>query len=80
MRKSTLLVGLVLFVASQLGTRAAEFSAQQKQRLAKGHRHEKAGWTYLHLEGEARERGFQHGYLMAKGIAAAIRVTAADQN
>ncbi len=80
MRKSTLLVGLVLFVASQLGSLAAELSAQQKQWLAKGHRHEKAGGTYLHIEGEARERGFQHGYLMAKEIAEAIRVTAGEKN
>ena len=78
MRKSTLLVSLVLFVASQLGSLAAELSAQQKQWLAKGHRHEKAGWTYLHIEGEARARGFQHGYLLAKEIAEAIRVTAAQ--
>ncbi len=46
----------------------------QQQWLAKAHRHEKAGWIYLHIEGEPRERGFQHGYLLAKEIAEALRI------
>ena len=43
-------------------TRAAEGLAGQAER------HEKHGWVYLHIEGEPRERGFQHGYLLAKEI------------
>ena len=37
--------------------------------LARAARHEKAGWIYLHIEGGPRERGFQHGCLLAPEIA-----------
>ena len=53
---------------------AAGLNPEQRQKLAKACRHEKAGWTYLHIEGEPRERGFQHGYLLAKEIAECLRV------
>jgi hypothetical protein len=43
--------------------------------VGKGKRFERGGWIYLHTEGEARDRGFQHGYLLAKEIGEAIRVT-----
>jgi hypothetical protein len=46
--------------------------------LSKAYRHEKAGWVYLHIEGVPRERGFQHGYLLGKGIAQSIQATRAD--
>jgi hypothetical protein len=46
----------------------------QRQWLAKGTRHEKAGWIYLHIEGGPRERGFQHGYLLATEIAECLRI------
>lgn len=49
-------------------------SPLQQQWLAKAYRHEKAGWIYLHIEGEPRERGFQHGYLLAPEIAECLRV------
>jgi hypothetical protein len=42
--------------------------------LAKAYRHEKAGWIFLHIEGNARDRGFQHGYLMAAEIKENIRL------
>ena len=32
------------------------------------YRYPTGGWIYLHIEGEPYERGFQHGYLMAKEI------------
>jgi len=47
---------------------------EQQVLLSKGYRLEKAGWIYLHLEGSPRERGFQHGYLLAKEISEAIRI------
>jgi len=46
----------------------------QRAWLAQANRHEKAGWIYLHIEGEPRERGFQHGYLLAPEIAECLRV------
>ncbi len=32
------------------------------------YRYPAAGWVYLHIEGKPYERGYQHGYLMAKEI------------
>lgn len=52
----------------------APLTKEQKSWLSRAERHERAGWVYLHIEGRPRERGFQHGYLMAKEIAEAIRV------
>jgi len=75
MRKSTL-VCLLLALSAQVCS--ATLTPQQQQWLAKADRHEKAGWIYLHVEGEPQARGFQHGYLLAKEIAEAIRVTAAQ--
>jgi hypothetical protein len=46
----------------------------QKSWLSKANRHEKSGWIYLHIEGTPEERGFQHGYLLAKEIKESIRV------
>lgn len=70
----------LVFAASfaAVSVSAAELTAQQKAWLAQGRRHEKAGWIYLHIEGEPRARGFQHGYLLAREIAEGIRITAAD--
>jgi len=50
---------------------------EQQSWLGKGKRFERAGWIYLHVEGQPRERGFQHGYLLAKEIAEGLRVTRA---
>ncbi|MBZ5601239.1 MAG: hypothetical protein LAO79_02930 [Acidobacteriia bacterium] len=33
-----------------------------------GYRYPRAGWIYLHVEGEPYDRGYQHGYLMAREI------------
>src|SRR5437016_3913865 len=67
-----------LFLVSGVALRAVPLTAEQKQWLARAGRHEKAGWIYVHIEGEPRARGFQHGYLLAKEIAEGIRVTAAQ--
>jgi hypothetical protein len=47
---------------------------EQKLWLSKSNRHEKNGWICLHIEGTPKERGFQHGYLLAKEIKESIRV------
>ena len=52
----------------------SSLTQEQKTWLSKANRHEKNGWIYLHIEGIARERGFQHGYLLAKEIKESIRV------
>lgn len=40
---------------------------------AKGYCFENNGWQYLHIEGDPYERGFQHGYLLARQMAQAIK-------
>lgn len=52
-------------------------SEEQQHCLAKAHRFERHGWIYLHVEGEAKDRGFQHGYLLAREIDEGLRVTKA---
>src|SRR5450759_1596452 len=47
-------------------------SQEQQTWLSKANRHEKNGWIYLHIEGSPEERGFQHGYLLAKEIKDAL--------
>ena len=36
--------------------------------LGPAYRYPTGGWIYLHIEGKPYERGYQHGYLMAKEI------------
>jgi hypothetical protein len=57
------------------GDSGPTLSGEQKQWLSHAKRSEREGWVYLHTEGDARERGFQHGYLLCKEITEALRVT-----
>jgi hypothetical protein len=70
-----LLISMQLFITSSYPAHAGELTATQRAWLGKAERHDKHGWVYLHTEGGPRERGFQHGYLLAKEIAEALRVT-----
>ncbi|HVV70968.1 MAG TPA: C45 family autoproteolytic acyltransferase/hydrolase [Verrucomicrobiae bacterium] len=54
---------------------AEPLSAEQQAWLAKAHRAEKAGWVYLHIEGDPFERGFQRGYLISHEIADGLHTT-----
>ena len=60
------------------GGYSAELSDQQSAWLHAAERHERTGWIYLHIEGSPRERGFQHGYLLAPEIAEGFRFARAD--
>ncbi len=62
---------ITLFCA--LTVTGAALTAEQQQWVAKAHRFQRAGWIYLHLEGDGKCRGFQHGYLLAPEIADAMR-------
>lgn len=42
------------------------------------YRYPEGGWIYLHVEGDAYERGYQHGQLMAKEIPEYLERCAAD--
>ncbi len=69
---------LLLLAASARAATTDALTAEQKAWLAKGRRLERAGWIYLHTEGEPRERGFQHGYLLAKEIGEGVRITRSE--
>jgi len=62
---------------SGLACLAEGLTPEQKGWVAKGKRFERAGWIYLHVEGEARARGGQHGYLLAKEIGEGLSGTKA---
>jgi hypothetical protein len=66
---------LCLWASPALGQSRPSLTREQQGWLAKAKRFERGGWIYLHVEGEARERGFQHGYLLAREIADALRTT-----
>jgi Phospholipase B len=72
-----LALGFTCLSFAQAGLRADGLSEQQQQWLHAAERHERAGWIYLHIEGGPSERGFQHGYLMAKDIAECLRAVRA---
>jgi hypothetical protein len=48
--------------------------AEPHQRLEKAYRFERGGWIYVHLEGEAKDIGFQHGVLLAPEIGDTLKV------
>ncbi len=79
-RRAALVCFLLMLLASGPAPGAdrsapvAAISAEQQAWLRGAHRHEKQGWIYLHIEGAPRERGFQHGYLLAPEIAESVRV------
>jgi hypothetical protein len=66
---------LCLLAARCIADPQPSLTTEQQAWLAKAKRFGRAGWIYLHVEGEPRERGFQHGYLLAKEIAEGLRVT-----
>jgi hypothetical protein len=46
--------------------------------LGPAYRYPQGGWIYLHIEGKPYDRGYQHGYLMAKEIERYIDRCAAE--
>jgi len=74
MKKKVALLLSMVFICS-LGVRSQtnyQLTNEQNAWLSKANRHEKSGWIYLHIEGKPEERGFQHGYLLAKEIKEAL--------
>lgn len=49
------------------------FGGDEASLLKNSKRREKQGWIYVHVEGDARQRGFQHGYLLAREINQGVR-------
>ncbi len=60
---------------SRLAPDVSSLAEVQKGWIARANRHEKNGWIYLHIEGQPRERGFQHGFLLPEEIRDEIRLT-----
>jgi hypothetical protein len=77
MQTIPLVLGLVALLAPGIPAGAAEptLNSEQHKLLERGKRHERDGWIYVHIEGSARERGFQHGYLLNHELADSLRKT-----
>jgi hypothetical protein len=74
MNKVIILLATILLSSILLqGQTLTPLTTEQNNWLSKANRHEKDGWIYLHIEGKPEERGFQHGYLLAKEIKEALR-------
>ena len=54
---------------------AAHAEELQTSPDGKGYRFDRDGWIYVHIEGEAYERGYQHGYLVAPELAEILKKT-----
>jgi hypothetical protein len=67
-------VAVALFALAAHSPFAGAQTAEQKAWLDRAARVDRAGWIALHVEGTPQERGFQHGYLLAKEIGEALRV------
>ncbi len=78
MRRMVLILAVLEMVFSGGAARGDGLSTQQQKWVEVAARHERAGWIYLHVEGGARERGFQHGYLLAGEIAECLKVVKDD--
>src|SRR5450759_1118691 len=74
MKKRVIILLLIVsaFNSSYLSLSGQQLTNDQKIWFSKVNRHEKNGWIYLHIEGSPEERGFQHGYLLAKEIKDAL--------
>lgn len=54
--------------------------AEAVERYGPAYRYPQAGWVVLHVEGEPYTRGYQQGRLMAKEIAAYVRMLATERS
>ena len=66
---------LGLLAGGAVAAQAAPLTARQQQWLTHARRGESAGWIQLRIAGGPRERGFQHGYLLAREIETSLRTT-----
>jgi hypothetical protein len=74
-KKVIILLLLALFYTAWLQSQTPnQLTNEQKTWMSKANRHEKNGWICIHIEGTPEERGFQHGYLMAKEIKESVRI------
>jgi hypothetical protein len=76
-RALSLCLLLLFAVATVCAARAdaRPSSADAQTNALPGYRFEKAGWTYVHLEGTPSQIGFEHGSLLSAEIEDMLRVT-----
>jgi hypothetical protein len=73
--KKISIIGLTIYLITlSLLLGQQNLSQEEQSWLKQSFRSEKNGWIYLHIEGPPFQRGFQHGYLLAKEIAKFLRV------
>ena len=66
-----LLISFILLITiftSSVIANNQETSAILSVKYDRGYRYDTKGWIYLHVEGEAYDRGFQYGYLLSDEI------------
>ena len=73
-----MLAMLATAVAATPGYRAQSKVDSPNIRLRGSYRFEDGGWIYVHLEGEARNMGYQHGTLLANEIVDALHAVRLD--
>ena len=74
-RRILMVTALVCLAPNARSNSSIPLTSGQQACVAKAHRAEKVGWVYLHVEGEAHDRGFQRGYLLAREIADSLHTT-----
>ncbi len=62
----------------EASTRDAWPAREAVKTFGPAYRYPAAGWIYLHIEGKPYERGYQHGYLMAREIPEYLERCAAE--
>ena len=62
----------------EVGSRDAWPAREAVQTFGPAYRYPAAGWIYLHIEGKPYDRGYQHGYLMAREIPEYLKRCAYD--
>src|SRR5271155_390982 len=79
-RKAACIIWLLIAIAlPSLAANSTQNSAGDPRLQHSFRLPEKNGWTFVHLEGQPAEIGFQHGYLLAPEIADMLRVTVLEE-
>jgi Phospholipase B len=66
-------LALSSFAAAAKAPALPQHQAARQDVLSKAYRFERAGWTYVHLEGSPYEVGYEHGALLSKEIEDSFR-------
>ncbi|HEY3628306.1 MAG TPA: C45 family peptidase [Terracidiphilus sp.] len=74
MQISPLVASLLIVVSMPVSIHARGASAGPPEPASPGYRMQRAGWTYVHLEGTPAQIGFQHGRLLSAEILDTVEV------